>query len=110
MITDMEYPLRPAFSLLTKILDENAGLSTQLPTPTGPPGSGRQEPGTLGSSSLNPSMSAQGGLSPAQKGKLEGTLQGYLTKYQDPAQADTIMKVQKELDETKVVLVCQEWL
>lgn len=29
----------------------------------------------------------------------------YLTKYQDPKQADTIMKVQKELDETKIVLV-----
>lgn len=25
-------------------------------------------------------------------------------KYQDPAQADSIMKIQKELDETKIVL------
>jgi synaptobrevin family protein YKT6 len=49
-------------------------------------------------------MAASGGLSPAQKGKLEATLQQYLTKYQDPTQADTIMKVQKELDETKIVL------
>lgn len=35
-------------------------------------------------------------------------------KYQDPKQADTIMKVQQELDETKIVLVrCLElsfWL
>ena len=28
----------------------------------------------------------------------------YLTRFQDPHQADTIMKVQAELDETKVVL------
>lgn len=29
----------------------------------------------------------------------------YVRKYQDPKQADTIMKVQQELDETKIVLV-----
>ncbi|KAG7529390.1 hypothetical protein FFLO_05705 [Filobasidium floriforme] len=94
MITDLEYPYRPAFTLITKILDEQSSLVSQLPTP--------------GSSSIaggsNPSMAASGGLSPAQKGKLEATLQQYLTKYQDPTQADTIMKVQKELDETKIVL------
>lgn len=32
-------------------------------------------------------------------------LLGYLQKYQDPQQADTIMKVQKELDETTAILV-----
>lgn len=31
-------------------------------------------------------------------------LKDYLTKYQDPQQADSIMKIQKELDETKIVL------
>jgi len=31
-------------------------------------------------------------------------LPGYLQKYQDPQQADSIMKIQKELDETKIVL------
>lgn len=31
-------------------------------------------------------------------------LKEYLTKYQDPQQADSIMKIQKELDETKIVL------
>jgi len=31
-------------------------------------------------------------------------LKDYLTKYQDPHQADSIMKIQKELDETKIVL------
>lgn len=30
-------------------------------------------------------------------------------KYQDPRQADTIMKVQQELDETKIVLVRYPW-
>lgn len=29
----------------------------------------------------------------------------YLHKYQDPRQADAIMRVQQELDETKIVLV-----
>lgn len=28
----------------------------------------------------------------------------YLAKYQDPQQADSILKIQKELDETKIVL------
>jgi len=31
-------------------------------------------------------------------------LKDYISKYQDPEQADDIMKIQKELDETKVVL------
>jgi synaptobrevin family protein YKT6 len=31
-------------------------------------------------------------------------LKDYLVKYQDPHQADSIMKIQKELDETKIVL------
>lgn len=99
MITDLEYPYRPAFSLLTKILDEHAALGAQLPAPS-----------ALGAASAsafggNPSQTNAGGLPPAQKGKLEATLTGYLTKYQDPKQADTIMKVQKELDETKIILV-----
>lgn len=32
------------------------------------------------------------------------TLKEYIVKYQDPQQADSIMKIQKELDETKIVL------
>lgn len=31
-------------------------------------------------------------------------LRDYLQKYQDPQQADSIMKIQKELDETKITL------
>lgn len=32
-------------------------------------------------------------------------LADYLSKYQDPKQADTIMRVQNELDETTAILV-----
>lgn len=103
MITDLEYPLRPAFSLLTKILDEHTPLLASLPNQSAAPSFGSASANAFGG---NPSQAAAGGLPPAQKGKLEGTLATYLTKYQDPKQADTIMKVQKELDETKVVLVC----
>ena len=31
-------------------------------------------------------------------------LKGYLIKYQDPKQADQIIKVQEQLDETKLVM------
>lgn len=31
-------------------------------------------------------------------------LADYLKKYQDPSQADSIMKIQQELDQTKIVL------
>lgn len=31
-------------------------------------------------------------------------LKEYITKYQDPSQADSIMKIQRELDETKITL------
>ncbi|OXB38283.1 prenylated SNARE protein Ykt6p [Cryptococcus neoformans] len=101
MVTDLEYPLRPAFSLLTKILDEHTPLLASLPNQSAAPSFGSANANAFGG---NPSQAAAGGLPPAQKGKLEGTLANYLTKYQDPKQADTIMKVQKELDETKVVL------
>lgn len=103
MITDTEYPYRPAFSLLTKILDEHASLASILPGGGGAPSFGAAA--NAFSVNSNPSTAAAGGLPPAQKGKLEATLATYLTKYQDPKQADTIMKVQKELDETKIVLV-----
>jgi synaptobrevin family protein YKT6 len=31
-------------------------------------------------------------------------LKEYITKYQDPQAADSIMKIQKELDETKILM------
>lgn len=74
IITDQEYPVRPAFSLLTKILDEFIAKVPQ-------------------SAFSNPSAISF------------PDIQTYLTKYQDPRQADTIMRVQQELDETKIVLV-----
>jgi hypothetical protein len=73
-VTDQEYPLRPAFSLLTKVLDE---FSAKVP----------QTSFTSPSSISFPEINA------------------YVEKYQDPRQADTIMRVQQELDETKIVLV-----
>jgi hypothetical protein len=74
LISDEEYPVRPAFSLLAKALDE---FATTVPT----------------NSYSNPSS-----ISFPQ-------LQTYVAKYQDPKQADAIMKVQQELDATKIVLV-----
>lgn len=78
LITDKEYPVRVAFSLLNKVLDEylvKYQLSTinRVTTPNDP-------------STAFPE------------------LEDYIQKYQDPQQADTIMKVQQELDETKDVL------
>ena len=33
-----------------------------------------------------------------------GPLEGYLKRYQNPVEADLMMKVQSELDETKIIL------
>jgi len=73
IITDQEYPVRVAFSLLNKVLDE---FSTSVPV----------------DSYSNPSSISFPALAT------------YLQKYQDPRQADNIMRVQQELDETKVIL------
>ncbi|KAF9465405.1 snare protein YKT6 [Collybia nuda] len=73
IITDQEYPVRPAFSLLAKILDE---FTAKVPQ------SSYDNPATISFPDINT----------------------YIQKYQDPRQADTIMKVQQELDETKIVL------
>jgi synaptobrevin family protein YKT6 len=79
IITDQEYPVRPAFSLLTKMLDE---FTSKVPQ----------------SSFKNPSVISF------------PEINTYIQKYQDPRQADAIMKVQQELDETKIVLVCNMFL
>ncbi|KZT38698.1 snare protein YKT6 [Sistotremastrum suecicum HHB10207 ss-3] len=78
VITDQEYPVRPAFSLLTKILDEFTATVPQTQYDPNPPSS---------TSAIQFPM-----------------ITTYLQKYQDPRQADTIMRVQQELDETKIVL------
>lgn len=77
IITDEEYPVRPAFSLLTKILDE---FTTKVPQ------SSFSQPSSISFPEIT----------------------SYIQKYQDPRQADTIMRVQQELDETKIVLVCSK--
>jgi len=74
MITDQEYPVRPAFSLLTKLLDD---FTAKVPQ------SLFKNPGSISFPDINT----------------------YIHKYQDPRQADTIMRVQQELDETKIILV-----
>ncbi|KAI9438545.1 snare protein YKT6 [Lactarius indigo] len=73
IITDQEYPVRPAFSLLTKLLDD---FTAKVPQ----------------SSFSNPSAISFPDINT------------YLQKYQDPRHADNIMRVQQELDETKIVL------
>lgn len=76
IIADRDYPSRVAFTLLNKILDE---YLTKHPR----------------AKWIN-ATSNQGLEFPA--------LDDYIKKYQDPQQADTIMRIQQELDDTKVVL------
>lgn len=77
IITDKEYPVRPAYTLINKILEEYLLLHP------------KQQWETVDH--------ADSLLEFIQ-------LEQYLKKYQDPTQADSIMKVQQELDETKIVL------
>ncbi|PSK58717.1 synaptobrevin-like protein 2 [Elsinoe australis] len=76
IISDHEYPALVAHQLLSKIMDE---FLSKYPK----------------SAFANTSAGAE--LPFPQ-------LKEYLQKYQDPAAADSIMKIQKELDETKIVL------
>ncbi|KAI0063713.1 hypothetical protein BV25DRAFT_1915177 [Artomyces pyxidatus] len=73
IITDQEYPVRPAFSLLTKLLDD---FTAKVPQ------SAFSNPSAISFPDVNT----------------------YIQKYQDPRHADNIMRVQQELDETKIVL------
>ncbi|KAI3403931.1 YKT6 [Candida oxycetoniae] len=77
IITDKEYPVRPAYTLINKILEEYLSLHPKS----------EWDNIEQSNTSLNYPQ-----------------LETYLKKYQDPAQADSIMKVQQELDDTKVVL------
>ncbi|KAK3110074.1 palmitoyltransferase [Teratosphaeriaceae sp. CCFEE 6253] len=74
IISDQEYPALVAHQLLSKVLDE---FLARYPRSAWS-GSAKECP-----------------FPP---------LKEYLTKYQDPHAADSIMKIQKELDETKIVL------
>ncbi|XP_044862035.1 synaptobrevin homolog YKT6 isoform X1 [Mauremys mutica] len=75
VIADNEYPPRVCFTLLEKVLDE---FSTQVSRTDWPSGS----PSTINYAALD----------------------GYLSKYQNPREADAMTKVQAELDETKIIL------
>ncbi|CAK7909122.1 protein transport protein Sec22p [[Candida] anglica] len=77
LITDKEYPVRPAYTLINKVLEEYLQA--------------HPESEWKNIQATTPSL----GLD---------ALESYLKKYQDPSQADSIMKVQQELDETKIVL------
>jgi synaptobrevin family protein YKT6 len=77
IITDKDYPVRPVYTLINKILDEYLSLHP------------KQEWETI--TATTPQLNFD-------------NLEVYLKKYQDPTQADSIMKVQQELDETKIVL------
>ncbi|GAA5978269.1 hypothetical protein JCM5350_002246 [Sporobolomyces pararoseus] len=87
IITDQEYPVRVAFSLLNKILDE---FVTKIPRSTW------EEKARQGRQG--------GGKTAVLVTEYTPQLQDYVSKYQDPKQADSIMKVQQELDETKIIL------
>jgi len=80
LVTDGEYPVRPAFSLLQKVLEDFTASVKQ----------DRYE-----------HLAGKDG----KEANIEfSMIKIYLEKYQDPRQADAIMKVQQELDETKIVL------
>ncbi|KAK4494041.1 hypothetical protein PRZ48_015228 [Zasmidium cellare] len=74
IISDHEYPALVAHQLLSKILDE---FTTRYP---------------------RSAWENSNGEVPFPQ------LKEYIQKYQDPQAADSIMKIQKELDETKIVL------
>jgi len=76
IITDHEYPSLVAHQLLSKVCDEFL--------------------------SKYPKSAFANATDPANMSYPE--LKDYIVKYQDPQQADSIMKIQKELDETKIVL------
>lgn len=73
--SDLEYPARVAFVLLTQMLDEYAAAVGE----------------TWKIASQPESVAFP-------------QIEEYLTKYQDPAAADKITKIQKDLDETTAVL------
>ena len=77
IVTDGDYPALVAHQLLGKIVDEFLA----------------KHPRT---SFSDPSLRENACPLPQ--------LKDYIVKYQDPSQADSIMKIQQELDETKIVL------
>lgn len=77
LISDHEYPSRVSHTLITKVLDE---FSTKYPSSTWIV----QKESTCDFPQLD----------------------SYLVKYQNPLEADALTKMQSDLDETKIILVC----
>ena len=75
VVTDQEYPARVAFSLLAQLLDDFVA-----------------QVGDSWKTATTPESIA---FAPCQE---------YLEKYQDPASADKITKIQRDLDETTQIL------
>lgn len=92
LVSDSEYPVRVAYSLLNKLLEE---FIIKVPKATW-------------QSQAN-SIALSGNVPAKGEGLLRSSdfpqAQDYLSRYQDPRQADTILRVQQELDDTKIVLV-----
>ncbi|KAF2473025.1 synaptobrevin [Lindgomyces ingoldianus] len=81
VVTDLEYKKGPAHKILSQTCDE---FLTQYPRSTWP---------------LQPTAKQGHTEHPYDK-----VLKEYLGKFQDPLQADSMLKIQHELDETKMVL------
>ena len=77
VVSDSEYPRRVGQQIASKILDEFLSKFPEAQWKT---------------------------LHPTVKYNPFPVLKEYMKKYQDPQQADGILQIQKELDETKVVL------
>lgn len=75
VIADSEYPSRVAFTLLEKVLDDFSRQVDSIQWPVG-----------------------------SAAAVHYAALDGYLSTYQNPREADPMSKVQAELDETKIIL------
>jgi synaptobrevin family protein YKT6 len=80
IVADQNYDKLVAHQLLSKILDE---FTSKFP---------------------KSSWSNKAGLKTYQDGQTEGHLGWYIKEFQDPNNGDSIMKIQKELNETKETL------
>ncbi len=86
IICDQEYPQRVALALINKILDE---FTQTIP---------RERWQAMSGAGSGKASSTSANIIPFP------SLKAHLAKYQDPHEADPILRVQRELDETKVVL------
>jgi hypothetical protein len=94
VVTDLEYEARAAHSLIGKLLDD---FTSKIPRAVW------QEKARLARSGVG---AGEDKLAKTDVGFTSETGE-FLRKYQDPKDADPIMKLQKELDDTKMVLVSQ---